>query len=331
MTNPALLSPWIRRFLLEHLVNERNLSPNTQKSYRDMLIQFLPFVAGKVRKALDRLAVIDLSASIVRHFLAHVESTRHCRPSTRNQRLAAIHALARFIGEHSPEHLEWCSQILFIPFKKNFEPEITCLDRDAMLALLEAPNQSTAQGRREHALLLFLYNSGARASEATQLFIRDVDWHGRCVHLLGKGGKPRTCPLWASTLSALHGMIGERGPSERVFLNRLRQPMTRSGVYAMVARTAENATAKEASMAGKKVGPHVIRHTAASHLLRAGVDINTIRGWLGHVSIDTTNIYAETDLEMKAKAVAACTIPESSIHGKPWSKQPDLMGFLKAL
>jgi integrase/recombinase XerD len=334
MNNPALLSPWVRRFLFEHLVSERNLSLNTQKSYRDMLIQFLPFVAKGTKKPVDRLLVTDLSVPRIRRFLMDLERTRHCGPSTRNQRLGGIHALARFIGEHSPEHLEWCRQVRLIPFKRFIQPAITCLDRKEMNALLGAPQRLTAQGQREYALLLFLYNSGARASEAAQLAVHDVDWHARCVQILGKGKKLRTCPLWPATLAVMRAVVGERGPTQRVFLNRLGQPITRSGIHALVKRSAAKARANAQSLAGKTIGPHVIRHTSASHLLRAGVDINTIRGWLGHVSLNTTNIYAEIDLETKAKALAACTIAEDGKPREPsksWSKQPALMAFLKAL
>lgn len=330
MTDPALLAPWVRRFLLEHLVGERNLSLNTQRSYRDMLTQLLPFVGEQIKKPVDRLVVTDLSAPRIRLFLAHLERTRRCGASTRNQRLGGIHALARFVGAHSPEHLEWCSQIRLIPFKKMLQPAITCLDRTEMNALLAAPERTTAQGQRDHALLLFLYNSGARASEAAQLTIRDLDWHARCVQLLGKGGKLRTCPLWPATLTALRLTVAERDGAQRVFLNRVGQPMTRSGIYALVKRSVARARAKAPSLASKTVSPHVVRHSTASHLLRAGVDINTIRGWLGHVSLNTTNIYAEIDLDTKAKALAACAVADRA-SGKPWRKQPDLMAFLRAL
>lgn len=331
MTDPALLSPWVRRFLLEHLVGERNLSLNTQRSYRDMLAQLLPFVAEAIKKPIDRLLVTDLSAQRIRLFLTHLERTRRCGASTRNQRLGGIHALARFVGEHSPEHLDWCSQIRLIPTKKTLQPAITCLDRPQMNAILAAPRRATAQGQREHALLLFLYNSGARASEAAQLTIKDIDWHARSVVLLGKGGKRRTCPLWSATLTALRAIVGDRTPTERTFLNREGQPITRSGIYALVKRSVARACADAPSLASKTVSPHVIRHSTASHLLRAGVDINTIRGWLGHVSLNTTNIYAEIDLDTKAKALAACTVAETHGRAKPWRQQPALMAFLRAL
>ena len=331
MTNSALLGPWVRRFLLEHLVADRNLAVNTQKSYRDMLKLLLPFVTSKAGKTIDRLVIDDISPEVVRLFLTDIEQQRSCTISTRNQRLGGIHALARFIGEHSPEHIDWCAQVRLIPFKKNSQPDITYLEKPEMDALLAAPDVRTGQGRREYALLLFLYNSGARVSEAVQLKIGDVDWHSQSIRIVGKGGKQRRCPLWDSTLEQLRELASKRDASESMFLNRCHHPMTRSGIHALVKRCAARACAEAPSLSSKQVGPHVIRHSTASHLLHAGVDINTIRGWLGHVSINTTNIYAETDLETKARALAACTIEGKATEVKLWRKQPSLMEFLRTL
>ena len=161
MTDVALLGPWLRRFLLEHLVGERNLARNTQQSYRDTLRLLLPFAAKRIRKPIDRLRIEDLSADRVRAFLRELEEKRGCGVATRNQRLAAIHSLALFIGQHSPEHVQWCGEIRSIPFKKAARPLLSYLEKAEMDALLAAPDTSRAQGRRDHALLLFLYNSGA--------------------------------------------------------------------------------------------------------------------------------------------------------------------------
>jgi len=330
MTKSTLLGPWLRRFLLEHLVTERNLSANTQKSYRDMLTMLLPFATDKLSKKIERLTIDDLSASLIRQFLIHLEEGRECAISTRNQRLSSIHSLARFIGQHSPEYIEWCTQICLIPVKKSLQAEITYLDKQEMDALLAAHNVQTRQGMREHAILLFLYNSGARASEAAQLKIGDINWHAKSVLITGKGNKERRCPLWASTLDLIHQLVKKREMSEAVFLNRCHQPITRSGIYAMIKRCAERASKEAPSLKGKMVSPHVIRHTTASHLLKAGVDINTIRGWLGHVSLATTNIYAETDLETKSKALASCEADGEVRPGKSW-REPALMEFLRAL
>jgi integrase/recombinase XerD len=254
------------------------------------------------------LTPIDLSPDIVRLFLTHVEESRQCSIATRNQRLATLHTLARFVGERSPEHIVWCGQMRAIPFKKTTKVIISYLDKPEMDSLLAASNCETSQGRRDYALLLFLYNSGARADEAAQLVTRDLHSAALFVRIMGKGNKERQCPLWRATVEVLSPLIANRSSEQRVFLNRSAHPITRFGVYAMVERYAEKAREKMPSLANKRVSPHSIRHSTACHLLRAGVDINTIRSWLGHVSLDTTNVYAETDLEMKAKALAMCEI-----------------------
>jgi integrase/recombinase XerD len=331
MSEHTLLGPWIRRFLLEHVVAERNLSRNTQHSYRDAFGLLIPFVAKIQKKTVDRLAVADLSADLIRRFLADLESSRGCKIATRNQRLAAIRALAGFVAEHNPVHIEWCGQIRSIPFKKAGRAIVPYLEKAEMDALLAAPDRRTAQGRRDYALLLFLYNAGARATEAAQLKVRDVNIRAACVKITGKGGKQRLCPLWPATINTLDELIGGRATTETVFVNRLGHPITRFGIHTLVERYTLQICAKFPALATKRVSPHSIRHSTATHLLRAGVDINTIRGWLGHVCLDTTNIYAEIDLEMKAKALAKC---ELSPDGKPkrrWREQPDLMDFLRNL
>jgi integrase/recombinase XerD len=333
MNKNSLLGPWIRRFLLEHLVGERNLAHNTQVSYRDTLVLFLPFVAKNLSKPVDQLSIEDISADIARRFLLRLEKQRGCSVSTRNQRLAAIHALARFIGERSPEHITWLTQIRTIPFKKTSKPSMTYLDKPEMDALLDAPSRDNPQGLRDHALLLFLYNSGARASEAANLTIADLDLDPPpSVILLGKGGKVRRCPLWPYTAGKLAALVVGRRSDEPVFLNRRKQPITRFGIRALVKRSGQTASRKLPILSTKRISTHTIRHTTAVHLLRSGVDINTIRAWLGHVSLDTTHIYAEIDLEMKAKALAQCEVPApASDTIDNWSNNPKLMAFLKSL
>jgi site-specific recombinase XerD len=200
-----------------------------------------------------------------------------------------------------------------------------------MDALLATPDRRTPQGQRDHALLLFLYNSGARASEAAQLSIREMDWHAPWVRILGKGNKPRTCPVWPTTVDQLQRIAAQRGPEHRVFLNRTGQPLTRFGIHTLVERYAARAVAPAPSLGTKRVSPQVIRHTPATHLLRAGVDINTLRAWLGHVSLKTTHSYAETDLETKARALATCAPSTGGPEPKPWRHHPDLMAFLRGL
>jgi len=331
VTDRTSLGHWIRRFLLEYAASERNLSPNTRASYRDMLVLLLPFVARSKGAAVDKLAVTDLSAEVVRAFLAHLENERRCSTSTRNQRLASIHALARFIGAHSPQHVEWCAQVRMVPIKKGVITSITYLEKPQIDALLAAPDQSASQGARDHALLLFLYNSGARASEAASLRIGDIDWHARSVRIVGKGSKERRCPLWANTMVELRRLAGQRPNDAPVFLNRRGEPITRYGIHTMVERYVARLRATTPQLRGKRISPHVIRHSTATHLLQAGVDINTIRAWLGHVSLDTTHIYAETDLVTKKRALATLDRGRTRKASGGWSRKPDVMEFLRSL
>ena len=267
MSDHTLLGPWIRRFLLEHVVAERNLARNTQHSYRDAFGLLIPFVAKIQKKPVDRLAIVDLSADLVRRFLADLESSRGCKIATRNQRLAAIRAFAGFVAEHSPVHIEWCGQIRSIPFKKAGRSIVPYLEKAEMDALLAAPDHRTAQGRRDYALLLFLYNSGARATEAAQIKVRDLDMRAASVKITGKGGKQRLCPLWPVTMVALEAVMGGRAASEPVFVNRRGHPITRFGIHTLVERYMLRICAKFPALATKRVSPHSIRHYLASRTM----------------------------------------------------------------
>jgi site-specific recombinase XerD len=216
MSKSGLLGPWVKRFLLDHLIEERNLSRNTQHSYRDTLALLMPYTATEQNKPVDRLDIFDLSNEVLRGFLDHLEQSRRCSIRTRNQRLAAVHAMARFIAERSPEHIAWCSQIRAVPFKRFTRNELSYMDKLEMDAILAAPDRRTGQGRRDHALLLFLYNSGARVSEAASLMIGDLNLipnHLGDVQLRGKGRKIRRCPLWPATVNALLALVRNALPT----------------------------------------------------------------------------------------------------------------------
>jgi integrase/recombinase XerD len=331
MSERESLGPWLRRFLVEYIVTERNLARNTRTSYRDTFSLLLPFVSGKLRKPVDRLAVRDLTSGLVLMFLTHLEDDRGCSVRTRNQRLAAIRAFARFVGSRDPAHVEWCGHIRAVASKKSMSPPVGWLTRAEMEAMLAVPDRRTKRGRSEYALLLFLYNTGARVSEATQLKVRDLKF-GRSngghdlATLQGKGGKMRQCPLWPETERVLANEVLDREAEAPVFVSRLGTQFTRFGVYRLIERCA----ARVPELAARTITPHVIRHTTACHLVLAGVDINTIRAWLGHVSISTTNIYAEIDLTLKANAVALCEVGQPK-PGRSWKEDKDLMAFLSAL
>ena len=339
MTTTHALGPFVRRFLLEEIVADRNLSINTQRSYRDTFRLLFRYLTEHHATDPTAVTVEQITTDVIRAFLAHLEEQRHCGISTRNQRLAALRSLFRFVGRQVPELIERATQIQGVPLRRAVQPTIPYLEKVEVDAVLAVPDRRTPHGRRDYALLLFLYNTGARATEAAELTIESLALDAPpAVRILGKGRKIRHCPLWPHTAAVLRDLLGgqpEGAPDARVFLNVRRQPSTRFGIHALVERTVAVAAKSTPSLAGKRISPHTFRHTTAVHLLRAGVDINTIRAWLGHVSLETTNRYAEVDLEMKAKALETCAVPPPTTarnRAKPgWQKDRDLMAFLASL
>ena len=261
MNGKTFMGSWIRRFLLEYLVSERNLSRNTQASYRDTLTLLLPFASEHSGRAIDRMTVEDLTPTIVRKFLDHVEYVRGCSGLTRNHRLATVHSLAKFIGMRSPLHIAWASEIRSIPFKKTAKNVIGYLERAEIDSLLKAPDRRTALGDRDHAVLLFLYNSGSRADEAAGLLIGNLHLKGSpSVRIMGKGNKWRLCPLWPATVTALSRLVAGRSETEPVFLWRRNERMTRFGIHRLVTHYARLALKTTPSLSTKRVSPHIIRH-----------------------------------------------------------------------
>mgnify|MGYP003191397528 CR=1 FL=1 len=325
---------WIRRFLCGYLTDIRNLSINTVKAYRDAIRMLVSFICEKKHIAADRILITDITQQIVIDMLDSLEKDRGSSVKTRNLRLSAFVALAKFVATRCPEYIDWCRKIREIPVKKAPRKIITYLEKNEMDALLDMPDKNTEQGWRDYVLLLFLYNTGARAEEAASLQVRNLSLPKGSglpvVSITGKGNKTRRCPLWETTCKALRTLIGGRGPDDHVFVNRLNQPITRFGVYEMVTRHASKLSESMPLIKGKRVSPHTIRHTTATHLLQSGVDINTIRAWLGHVSVETTNIYAEVNMEMKAKALMSCEVKGKNAK-KHWRDDKNLMDFLDSL
>jgi len=332
------LGPFVRRFLLESVVADRNLSRNTQKSYRDAIRLLLRFITERYGIEPTRLTVEEINVEVVRNFLTYLEKERDSSPATANQRLTAIRSLFHFVSQCVPELVDLAAQVEALPLRKTILPTIPYLEKEEMDALLAAPDRRRPQGQRDYALLLFLYNTGARADEAAHLTVGDLNLGtSPSVRILGKGRKIRVCPLWPHTAKVLRALLGRRlegSPDAFVFLNVRNAPITRFGIHTLVERSVARALKAMPSLRRKRVSPHVIRHSTASHLLRAGVDINTIRAWLGHVSLETTNRYAEADLQMKAKALATCAVTEpgrNSDSQATWRKDRDLMTFLTSL
>lgn len=338
MTDIHLLGSYIRRFLLEYVVTDRSLSRNTQKSYRDAIRLLLQFLAHHYSVDPTQLTVEQVTVDAVRAFLTYRQKEHSNSAATRNQRLAVIHSLLRFVARQVPELLDLASQVQRIPLQRTAFQPMPYLEKEEMDALLATPDRRNAQGLRDYAILLFLYNTGARAQEVADVTVGDLNLDSSsCVRIRGKGNKTRICPLWPHTVKVLRNLLGHRNnepPETPIFLNIRGEPMTRFGIHALIERTVERAAHTLPSLQTKRVSPHTVRHTSAVHLLRSGVDINTIRSWLGHVSLETTNRYAEVDLEMKAKAIAAFAVTprgKGSDGVRTWRKDPDLMAFLASL
>lgn len=339
-SDKELIGYWLRKYLTEYLPIVRNLSRNTIASYRDALRQLLEYVIDRGLSP-DMLRIEELTPDLVVGFLHHIEQAKNCSIQTRNLRLSAIHSFASYISTSEPQYLYWYTKLKNIPIKRSSLkeldgkaiPKIVYLEKDEIKTLLSVPDKTTSQGARDYALLMFLYNSGARATEAVNLRIQDIaignGVQPSLVAIRGKGNKTRVCPLWDSTVKLLQPYM-KRSSEEPVFLNRYGNPITRFGIYELVSRYAAKAAEVMPSIGEKNISPHTIRHSTASHLLEAGVDINTIRSWLGHVSVNTTNIYAEVNIRMKAKALKTC---EVLVKGAPKYNPKDktLIGFLKSL
>lgn len=334
MSPSTPLGPTLRSFFEDHLITIKGLRPTSVRSYRDTVRLLLVFVAADKRSKITRLALDDLTFERVVGFLRYLEEERGNHARTRNQRLAVLHALFEYIATRSPKMLAVCQRVAAIPTKRVAPPETRFLERDEVEQLLRGLPNRGRLALRDRALLLFLYNTGARVQEAADLRIEHLDLseHPR-VRLHGKGDKWRTCPLWrqtAATLQELLDSLDSPSPSAAVFMARGR-PLTRSGIYKIVRR---HAAGLDDPRTGRKVSPHTFRHTAAVHLLEAGVEVNVIRGWLGHADLTTTNRYAEINTAAKQEALRAVEPPGASVgsHTKPiWRSDESLLNWLAAL
>jgi site-specific recombinase XerD len=338
MINPAdYLAPHVRSFFEDHLTCRRNVSSHTVQSYRDGLKLFLRFAAKRLNRSTAKLRVNDITETVVIDFLTDLETVRANSIQTRNYRLSSIRNLFEYIAGREPQLLDHCHKILTIPRKRGaLLPEIGYLEKDQMTALLEAIQQDSHAGRRDYALLLFMYNTGARVQEVADTRFGWLTLRAPFkVELLGKGRKWRTCPLWDSTVQHLRRLIDERGPAlkpdDPLFVNRWGRPLSRSGIADILSRHLNRAAATSPALQGRKVTPHTIRHTTAMHLLQSGVEVNVIRSWLGHVSIATTNRYIEIDLAMKAKALETCELGKGEPPLISWKSTPDILEWLESL
>lgn len=336
-SRPTSLAHALRAFFADHLPAVRGVSPHTICSYRDAFALLLRFLAERHRRPVVKLDFEDVSPKEVIAFLHHLESKRGNSASTRNARLAAVHSFARFVATTHPEHLDLCQRILAVPFKRARPRLVEYLEADEVAAILAVPERKTADGRRDHALLLTLFNTGARVQELLDLRPADLQLvRPFQVRLRGKGRKERFCPLWPRTAEVLRAFIldtcVDAGSTTPLFRNHRGEPLTRFGVRYILRKCARLASSSAATLNGKRVHPHVVRHTTAVHLLKAGVDMVTISHWLGHASVETTNRYAAVDLDMKRAAIAkARPIAKIDPAVAAWRSNATILTWLEAL
>ena len=327
---PALL----RAFFQEWLAEQRNASIHTIKSYRDTWRLLLRFVAERKGGGVARITLADIAASEVRAFLSHAEHERKSTIGTRNCRLAAIRSFFSFVANKEPEYLAQCAEVNAVPIKRAPTSAPCYLEPEEVAAILAQPGQSTIEGLRDHVLLSFLYNSGARIQEALDLRPEAIRFEAPySVRLYGKGRKERICPLWPETVTLLKKLLERKpcAPDERIFVNRYGEPLGASGVRFKLAAYVEAAAKSVTTLRSKHVTPHSFRHATAVHLVAAGVDITVIRSWLGHVSLDTTNHYAQANLETKRKALEQVGAPATSNHLPSWKRDASLLAWLDTL
>ena len=327
-TFPGLL----QRFFTDRLCTQMEASANTVAGYRDTFRLLLRFASEQRRKAPTRLRIEDLDAELIGNFLVHVETARQNGARSRNTRLAAIRSFFRYVAMNEPAHLLHCQRILTMPGKRYVKRTVTFLDREEIAALLAAPDRSTWVGRRDHVLLLVALQTGLRASELINLQCKDVvlgtGAHIRCD---GKGRKERCTPLRRDTVKLLEQWLRERrgGDDQPLFPSMRGDRLSRDALEHLVGKHAQIASASSPSLRTKRVSPHILRHSTAMELLQHGVDQTVIALWLGHESVETTQIYIHADLRMKEKALSRVTTPET----RPGRYRPDdkLLAFLEAL
>jgi site-specific recombinase XerD len=324
----------LHAFFHDWLIRQLNVSRHTVIAYRDSWRLFLRFVAARKKRKVSDLGLADLGAPEVICFLEHLEQHRKVTIGTRNCRLAAIRSFFTFVSDREPLAAAQCAEILRIPTKRGVRKQLTYMTSDEVAAILDQPDRTTLEGQRDHALLSLLYNSGARIQEALDLCPRSMCLERPShVRLLGKGRKERVAPIWPETAQLLSALLKRepRGLDETVFVNCYSRPLGASGVRYKLRKYVAAAAKKMPSLLTKHVSPHTFRHTTATHLASAGVDVTVIRDWLGHAQLNTTLRYLQQNIEAKRKALESIESVSRSRKAQRWKCQAGLLDWLDAL
>jgi integrase/recombinase XerD len=326
-------------FFNDYLKLQKGLRPHSLKSYADALRLFLQFVSRELARKITLLSLDDLTAYHVCRFLNFLEERANSVRS-RNHRLAALRTFFEFIGRQLPDRLAQAQKVAAIPTKRIQPPEIFFLERDEVESIFASLPSKGCFALRDRALLLFLYNTGARVQEVADLRASNVEFdpHPR-VHLHGKGDKWRVCPLWNETASLMKHLLDQQttddAPNRPVFTCRQGRALTRFGLYKIVRRHAQHIIKHASDGRRRSISPHIWRRSTAVHLLESGVEVNVIRAWLGHVSLETTNHYAEITIRMKEEALKQCNPPSTVSERFPrkpvWRNDASLLKWLQSL
>jgi site-specific recombinase XerD len=322
----------LETFFIERLIAQRQVSPHTISSYRDSFRLLLEYAQRRLGKEPSGLTIADLDAPFIGEFLDHLERERGNDPRSRNLRLTAIHSFFRYVSFREPENSSLIQRVLAIPPKRFNRKLVGFLSRPEVVAVLTAPDRTTWAGRRDHALLVVAIQTGLRVSELTGLRCQDVvlgpGAHVRCQ---GKGRKERATPLGKHAVSVMRAWLCERAghPSDPVFPNARGGALSRDGVQYLLTKHLNAARKTCPSLRSKRVTPHVLRHSTAMQMLNAGVDRSVIALWLGHESVETTQMYIDADLALKEKVVEKAA-PPKSCRGR-FRANDRLIAFLKSL
>ena len=330
----SVLADLLESFFRKHLTAQRGASPATVNSYRDSLRLFLTFASQHASKRPSQLRIEELDREMVLAFLDHLERERHNSVRTRNCRLAAIHSFFQHVAARDPALMNLARMVLGIQGKRSIKPILGYIRQPDLEAILAAPDRSKPQGRRDHALLLFLARTGARVSEAIGLNVEDLALGSPSQVLLrGKGSKQRIVPLAKDTAALLRDYIEERRvasqPKEPVFLNARGRRLSRFGVIHILRKSVSITNKTESIVGTGSISPHTLRHSLAMGLLQSGVDPTTIQSWLGHASLNTTHQYMEANLDMKRRALEKCDTPETT--PAPYQPTDEVLAFLESL
>lgn len=329
---------YLTQFLSVHLPGQLGSKRNTQLSYRDSFSLLLKYCRDQEKLLPEKLMISQVDRDLILRFLQWLEEDRNCKAATRNLRLAAIHSFCSFLMVELPQYMEQYQKIMTIPIKKTDTPPLMYLPLDSIKGLLEQPDRSTIQGKRDAVLLSLLYDTGARVQELVDLKICDINLNETVtIVLTGKGGKSRIVPVMKPTGELIRQYIEGSGLSSPVcsrkplFSNRSNKPLTRAGVTYILKKYAEQAQTHGIKDISDKITPHWLRHSKSMHLLQSGVNLVYIRDLLGHSDISTTEIYARADEKMKRKALMEAYNSPSTEELPVWKKDSNLLDWLKSL